>query len=430
MTSHTPTDRPAPSEPDGNRNMTRRHLLATGAGTTMGSWLARAEGQQRDGSSNATTSEIYEALGITPIINAAGTITTLGGSLMPTEVTAAWLAASQSFVPLLELQDRVGKRIAELLHVEAALVTTGAAGAIQLGPAAALTVHHPQRVAQLPNPPGGPYEIIRPTSHRECYDHQVTACGAKIVEVDSLATLEAAINERTVMMLAYNVHEPDGPIQHAQWLATARKHGIATLLDAAADVPPMDRLWKYNHMGYDMVAFSGGKALRGPQDTGLLLGRPELINAAKRNTSPYCNNIGRGLKVSKEDMVALYAAVHRFVNLDHGAELQEWQRRIQVISETLASIPTVKTRTVTPPIANHVPHLIVDWDRGKVRISPDEVKRALASGQPPILTARVHGTGSDGFLISVFMLQPGEDAIVGSRLAEVLRSATAAESSP
>ncbi|MEO1994453.1 MAG: aminotransferase class I/II-fold pyridoxal phosphate-dependent enzyme, partial [Planctomycetaceae bacterium] len=240
--------------------MTRRHLLATGAGSTMGGWLTAADGSQKSPHAAGETSNIYEALGVTPVINAAGTITTMGGSLMPPEVTAAWLAASQNFVPLLTLQDRVGERIAELLKVEAALVTTGAAGALQIGTAAALTQNHPERVAQLPNLPGGPYEVIRQVAHRECYDHQVTACGTQIVQVDTVASLEAAINERTVMMLAYNVHEPDGVIGHAEWLGIARRHGIVTLLDAAADVPPVDRLWEYNRMGYDLVAFSGGKA--------------------------------------------------------------------------------------------------------------------------------------------------------------------------
>jgi len=427
MTTNAPYGNETPDRATGNRptedsGMTRRHLLAAGAGSTLSGWAA-ADGGQTENAAGTRLENVYQSLGVTPVINAAGTITTMGGSLMPPEVTDAWLAASRQFVPLLELQDRVGERIAELLKVEAALVTTGAAGAIQVGTAAAMTWKHAERVSQLPRVPGPPLEIIRQVAHRECYDHQALACGARIVSVKTRADLNRAINERTTMMLGYNVHEPDGEIRHAEWLEVARQHGIVTLLDAAADVPPLERLWEYNHMGYDLVAFSGGKALRGPQDAGLLLGRAALIAAAKRNTAPHCNNIGRGLKVSKEDMVAMYAAVKRYVHLDHVAEQAEWLRRIQVISQAVAEIPTVRTNTVTPPIANHVPHLIVDWDRQRIPLTPAELKQRLASGKPPILTARVHGTGSAGFLLSVFMLQPGEEQVVGSRLAALLRAA-------
>jgi len=423
MATNTPHDRDTHDRDTKESGMTRRNLLAAGAGSTLGGWVAAADAGQSATGGDTRVANIYESLGVKPVINAAGTITTMGGSLMPPQVTDAWMAASRHFVPLLQLQDRVGERIADLLKVEAALVTTGAAGAIQVGTAAALTWKHAERVSQLPLLPGKPLEVIRQVAHRECYDHQAMACGAKIVPVQTRDDLDQAINDRTAMMLAYNVHEPAGAIHHAEWLAVARQHGIVTLLDAAADVPPVDRLWEYNHMGYDMVAFSGGKALRGPQNAGLLLGREALIAAAKQNTAPHCNNIGRGLKVSKEDMVAMYAAVKRFVDLDHAAELAEWRRRIQVISQAVGDIPTVRTHTVTPPVANHVPHLIVDWDRQRIQLSPTEMKTRLADGDPPILTARVHGTGSEGFLISVFMLQPEEEHIVGTRMADLLKAA-------
>lgn len=365
--------------------------------------------------------DVYRTLGVKPIINAAGSITTLGGSIMPPEVLAAWNAASQSFVPLIELQDRVGERIASLLGVEAALVTTGAAGGILLGTAAALTFRDHSLVSRLPMSPAMGIEVIRQKSHRECYDNLVTACGVKLVDVESREDLERAIHSRTAMMYSYNVHEDAGRIKRDEWVAVARKHGIPTLLDAAADVPPVDALWKYNRMGFDLVVFSGGKALRGPQSAGLLLGRKDLIEAAKLNTSPRCGNIGRGLKVSKEEMVAMFAAVERFLRLDHEAEWREWERRIAVIADTIKDIPTVSTKTLIPPIANQVPHLLIQWDEERLRVSRDQLKQRLASGDPPIATARVHGTGDDGFLISVFMLQPGEEKIVAQRIRHLLR---------
>ena len=402
-------------------HVSRRAVLAGGAGGALATLLARDKAM-----ANAATQElpdVYQALGLQRIINAAGTITTLGGSLMPPEVVAAWNAAARSFVSLNELQDRVGEKIAERLGVEAALVTTGAAGGILVGTAAAVTHRDHDLVSRLPLPPEMDLQVIRQTSHRQCYDNQVTTCGVRLVDVETRDDLERAINERTVMMFSYNVAEGESKIPQSEWVEVARRHNIPTLLDAAADTPPLDALWKYNRLGYDMVVFSGGKAIRGPQDAGLLLGRKDLIEAAKLNTAPRCSNIGRCLKVSKEDMVAMWAAVERFVSLDHEAQQRDWLARIATIEQAVASIPTVSTKRITPPIANHVPHLIVLWDEQRVPISPQQVKQQLAAGDPSIATARVHGTGDEGFLISVFMLQQGEDAIVAARLREVLQAA-------
>ncbi len=406
-----------------DNGVTRRMVLKTSAGGALAAMLVRDTSMASE--SEQTTPDVYGALGIRPIINAAGTITTLGGSLMPPEVIEAWNAAAQSFVSLPELQDRVGERIAKLLNVEAALVTTGAAGGIVVGTAAALTYRDQSLVSRLPLPPEKGIEVIRQKSHRECYDNQVKSCGVKLIDVETSDDLRRAINERTRMMFSYNVHEGESKISQREWVEVARKHDVPTLLDAAADTPPLDALWKYNKLGYDMVVFSGGKAIRGPQDAGLLLGRKDLIEAAKLNTAPRCGNIGRGMKVCKEDMVAMWAAVERFANLDHAAEQREWERRIEMIENAVAKIPSVHTKRVVPPIANHVPHVIILWDEKRVKITPAEMKQQLADGDPPIATARVHGTGDDGFLISVFMLKPSEDEIVASRVKAILEKAVA-----
>lgn len=407
---------------EGHGHITRRAVLQTGAGGAVGAaftWDAAMANENQK-----PLPAVYDALGVQPIINAAGTITTLGGSLMPPEVITAWMAASRQFVNLLELQDRVGEKIAKLLRVEAALVTTGAAGGITLGTAAAITHRDASLVSQLPLSPALGFEVIRQKTHRACYDNQVQACGVRLVDVESLEELQRAINDRTVMLFSYNVHEPDGKIPHAEWIAAGRQYKVPTLLDAAADAPPLDALWHYNQLGYDMVVFSGGKAIRGPQDAGLLLGRQDLIEAAKRNTSPHCGNIGRGLKVSKEDMVAMWAAVQRFVNLDHDAERAELERRIAVIEQKLANVPTVHTKRITPPVANRFPHLLIFWDEQRLKLTRDQMKQQLVAGNPSIVTARVHGTGEEGFLISVFTLQPGEAEIVAARLLEILAQAS------
>jgi len=408
---------------DGKEVVSRRAVLKTGAGGALATVLTR-DAASMEPTPQTEALRVYAALGIQPIINAAGTITTLGGSLMPPEVLAAWQDASQNFVSLLELQDKVGERIAGLLGVEAALVTTGAAGGIVVGTAAAVTLHDSSLVNRLPLPPEMGLEVIRQKAHRACYDNQVESCGVRLVDVETRAELEAAINRRTVMMFSYNVHEADGKIPQADWVEVARQNEIPTLLDAAADTPPLDALRKYNRLGFDMVVFSGGKALRGPQDAGLLLGRKDLIGSAKRNTAPYCGNIGRGMKVSKEDMVAMWAAVKRFVNLDHEAERRQWEQRIETIATSLNDIPTIRTEQIVPPIANQIPHLLIFWDQQRVKISYAEMKQQLVQGKPSIATARVHGTGQDGFLISVFMLKSGEDTIVAARLREILKTAS------
>lgn len=411
----------------GQSKMNRRAVLAAGTGTAFAGMAASNApspgAEPAPGEEPVQTPNVYELLSVKPLINAAGTFTALGGSLMPPEVIAAWTAAAKHFVSLTELQDRVGERIARLLGVEAALVTTGAAGAMLVATAAAVTSRDRSLIGQLPVPAELGFEVVRQKAHRECYDRQVAACGVKLVDVETLEDLERAVNPRTAMLLAYNVREADGRIGHREWVAAARRLGIPTLLDAAADTPPRERLWQYNALGFDLVAFSGGKALRGPQNAGLLLGRKDLLEIAKLNTAPHCGTIGRGLKVSKEDLVAMWAAVERFMRLDWAAEEREWKRRIEAIASAVGRIPTVKAESITPPIANHVPHLLLHWDETHLKITTEQVKAKLAEGDPPIATGRVHGTGTTGFLISVFMLQAGEEQIVADRLREILEQA-------
>jgi L-seryl-tRNA(Ser) seleniumtransferase len=265
--------------------------------------------------------------------------------------------------------------------------------------------------------------VILQKAHHSCYDNQLTNVGVKLIEVQTPADVRRAVNERTALMFFMNVAEADGKIPRQEWVALARRSKVPTLLDAAADVPPVERLSEYNRMGFDLVAFSGGKALRGPNDTGLLLGRKDLIEAARLNTNPHCGTIGRMMKVSKEDMVALLAAVERYLRIDHQAEQREWERRIGVIEKTLQDIPTLQCERLVPPIANHVPHLQLTWDERRVKITREQLTRELAAGDPPILIGRVSGTGDKGVLISVFVLQEDEERIVADRLRAILQTA-------
>jgi L-seryl-tRNA(Ser) seleniumtransferase len=402
--------------------VTRRGVLKTGAGLALGSVLGSPD--MLPAASEAGSKSVYEAIGVKHVINATGTVTTLGGSLMPPEVIAAWANAAKYFVDLFDLQDKVGEQIAKLVDVEGAMVTTGAAGALLLGTAAVVTRGDRKLLQRLPDTTGMKNEVILQKSHHTCYDNQITDVGVKLIEVETPADLKRAVNERTALMFFMNLADSDGLIQRADWVGLARHHKVPTLLDAAADVPPVERLSEYNKMGFDLVAFSGGKALRGPNDTGLLLGRKDLIEAAKRNTNPHCGTIGRMMKVSKEDMIALLAAVERFLRIDHQAEWREWERRLGVIEEALKGVPTLRCERVVPPIANHVPHLLLSWDESRVRLTREDLTKALAEGEPPIHLGRVRGTGEHGILISVFMLQDGEERVVAERLRAILKKAS------
>lgn len=402
--------------------ISRRRLLEAAGGVGLGGLLAdtapAAQGPVR--------ASVYDALGVKHVINATGTVTNLGGSVMPPEVVAAWANAARHFVNLLDLQDKVGERIAKLVGVEAALVTTGAAGALLLGTAAVVTRGERKLIRRLPDTKGMKNEVILQKAHHTCYDNQLLDVGVRLIDVETAAEVRQAVNERTALMFFMNIAEPNGRIDKREWIELARRHKVPTLLDAAADVPPLDRLSGYNRMGFDLVAFSGGKAMRGPNDTGLLLGRKDLIEAAKLNTNPHCSTIGRMMKVSKEDMIALLAAVERFVKLDHKAQWREWEQRIGVIEKTLQDIPTLQCERVVPPIANHVPHLQLTWDEKRLKVTRSRLTRELVETDPPIQIGRVSGTGDRGVLISVLTLQAGEERMVADRLRSILRKSAGA----
>jgi L-seryl-tRNA(Ser) seleniumtransferase len=266
--------------------------------------------------------------------------------------------------------------------------------------------------------------VVLQKAHHSCYDNQLADVGVRLIEVETPADVGRAVTARTALLYFLNVAEPNGRIGRREWVELARRHKVPTLMDAAADVPPVGRLSEYTGMGFDLVAVSGGKAIRGPNDTGLLLGRKDLVGAAKLNANPHCGTIGRMMKVGKEDMVALLAAVERFARLDHGAEWKEFERRLGVIEAALKGVPTLACERVVPPIANHVPHLQITWDEKRVRITREQLTRELAGGHPPIRIGRVAGTGDKGVLISVLTLREGEEKVVARRLGEILGKAS------
>src|SRR5437899_1111706 len=302
--------------------------------------------------------DYYQKLGVTPFINAAGTYTVLSASTMPDEVQAAIALAARQPVNLNELLDASGEYLAKRLRCEAALVTTGAAAALVVGTAACVTRGNDSAILNIPTDISAlKNEVIVQKTHRYGYDHALRNCGIRFVEVETLEQYEQAFNDLTVMTHFFNAGE--GQISREDWVRVAHQHGIPCFNDAAADVPPISNLWNYTQMGFDLVTFSGGKGLRGPQCTGLLLGRKDLIDAAKKNNSPNSNTIGRGMKVAKEEIVGLVAAVDWFLKQDDAAIEAQCRQRADRIAKHLTAIPTVQTQIFIPEVANHVPHLLI-----------------------------------------------------------------------
>lgn len=369
----------------------------------------------------SVTRDYFAELGVKPVINCAGVYTMFTGCLMQPEVLEAIEATSRQFVRLDELHDRVGERIAALVGSEAAMVSSGCFGAMTCGTAACLTGTDPDKIVQIPDLTGMKSEVITQKSHRFLYDHAVRACGVKLVEIETVEELEAAISEKTAMMWFLNKRDPDGLIQHEQWVELGKKHGIPTMNDCAADVPPVENLTKYNEMGYDLVAFSGGKGIRGPQSAGLLFGRKDLIQAARLNTYPNSDSLGRGLKVNKEEIVGMWVALENYLKRDHAADWKLWESRLAAISEKVLVIPGVRTETFLPQIANEVPHLRIQWDQEQIRVSPDALKQQLRDGDPSIEVVPDEYVPA-AVEIASWMLQEGEAEIVGGRIAQLLQA--------
>jgi L-seryl-tRNA(Ser) seleniumtransferase len=391
----------------------RRRFLETLGGLPLA-------GSVLTGCSRTGERDYFAELEVRTFLNAAGTFTSLTGSLMPPEVIDALNYAARSFVVLNDLHDAVGERIASLLGCEAAMVTAGAASALTLGTAGCLTGTDAERISRLPDTEGMRSEVIIQKSHRFGYDHAVRNCGVKLIEVETSEELEASVSEQTAMMLFLNSADPKGAIQREEFVALGKKHAIPTFNDAAADVPPPERLLEYTAMGFDLVTFSGGKGIRGPQSTGLLLGRKDLIHAARLNAPPNADVIGRGMKVNKEEILALMVAVERFLALDPEEERRELDRRAQEIIDAVASIPSIETEIKVPEIANHVPHVHIRWDESKVDTTVPEVVERLRAGDPSI---EVTPGSREILVVNPFMLQPGESAIVARRIRECLLAA-------
>ena len=365
----------------------------------------------------ATHGEIYRQLGIRPLINAAGTYTVLTGSVMPDRVREAMDQASRSFVPLIDLQRVVGARLAKLLEVEGAMVTSGATGSIELATAACVTMGDPEKIRRVPDTRGMKNEVIIPKAHRNGFDHGARNVGVRMIDVDTIEQTKAAINSNTAMLYWTHIFEPKGKITRKEFLAAGKAAGVPVFNDAAAELPPAENLKGIAKEGFDLVAFSGGKGLRGPQASGLLIGRKDLIEAAHLNNNPHGDTIGRGMKVGKEEIMGLLTAVEVYLSRDHEADQRLWRQFMESIAKDVKGIAGVKTEIYVPgPGAHPLPYLRVQWDRTKIPLTYEECGRKLREGEPRIEV----NVARDELSLASYNLFPGEERIVGWRLREIL----------
>ena len=409
----------------------RRGFLGTAAAAVAAVVAPRrlSAAAKASGTANVTgfgqTGNPYDELGVTTVINCEGTMTMLGGSLPHPELEAVMAMAARHFVSMPELEAAAGQRIAEMLKLPdgySAMVTAGAAAAIESGLAGILTGDNETLIRQLPDLAGMKSEVIIQKSHRNPFDHQLRSTGVKLIEIETRDQLRQAISDRTAMMHFSNFANAAGQIKVDEWVKLGKRYNLPCMNDAAADTPPTSHLWDYANMGYDLITFSGGKAIRGPQCAGLLIGRKDLVSYALLNNCPYEDTIGRSQKVGKEEILGMVKALELFLREDHDALAQEWQVRLERISRELTKIPGVSTSYFVPDIANHVPHMHITWD-SRVPLEPKDVSKMLRSSKPSIVMGG--GEGQPGLVMCSFMLKPGEDRMVADQLSRILREHSA-----
>jgi L-seryl-tRNA(Ser) seleniumtransferase len=405
--------------------MKRRAILKGLSLLPFGSGIAAALSptQPLQAAGNGKKRSLLNELGVRTFINAAGTYTFMTGSLMREEVLEAIQNAAHEFCLLDELQDKVGEKIAAITHAEAAVVTAGCFSAMTLGVAGVLTGMDQRKVEQLPHLEGTGMksEIIIQKGHTIGYSHALTNTGCKIVYVESIDDVEKAISDKTALLWFLNVQADAGAISHEQWVALGKKHGIPTMIDIAADVPPVSNLWKFNDMGFDLVCVSGGKAMRGPQSAGILMGKKDLIAAARLSMPPRGSTIGRGMKVNKEEILGMYVALNAFVNTDQELQWKEWEKRIATMENAVKGMKGVRTEIKVPPLGNVTPTLHITWDKASVKFTTKDLQENLRKGDSSI---EVVGNGDEHISITSWVMKPGDDKIVARRLKEEFSKAS------
>jgi len=383
-------------------------------------------------------SNVYSRLGVKTIINCRGTWTYLSGSLQFPEAREAQAEAGRYFVNMVELQHAVGRRLAELTGAESGIITSGAAGAMAAATAACMAGSDPQRIWQLPDTTGLKHEVIM-VGGRSAFDSAIRVAGAKLVLVEKSEDISNALTANTAMIYTTDLKE-----KLERQAAIAKQHNVPLLLDDAAGIPPIDNIKLYAKMKLDLYTFSGGKGLRGPQCSGVLLGRKDLIEAALRNSCPYEGAICRPMKVGKEEVIGCLTAIETWLNTDSKKLYDEWTARVDRIAKLVETVPGVQTGIYVPDDGNRYPTLRVSWDQQSWGFGITDCVQKLREGDPvievlgvdnPSLVSAVHEGKEEPKpnakelkeqnhieLVSM-TIQPGEEMIVGDRLRSILSSA-------
>ena len=399
-----------------------------------------------------STGDVYAELGVTPLININGTVTVIGGSVMRPEVMELTRRGNEHFVLIDELEIAAGKFIAKLCKSPAGytgLVTAGAAAGLVVGYSGMMTEDLEPRMRAIPDVSDFPRnEVIIQKSHRYPFDHQIRQTGAKLVEVETREDMIAAINPKTVAIHFTNILSDKGKVSGPETIAIAKEHNLYTFNDAAADVPPVERLWEYPALGFDMVAFSGGKDIRGPQAAGILIGKEDLMHYALLNMSPQEDRIGRCCKVGKETIFGMLKALEIFVNQDYEATLRTYDERAQVITHALKEfgVTALPREFNRQALGNVTPRYSWRIDRSKLNITGHDVMQKLADTRPlgigsmgagasgmrgrnpdapagDSYTSHRHSSDPDSFGFAVWQLKDGEEKLIADRLVEIFSEA-------
>ncbi len=385
-----------------------------------------------------TQENVYTRLGVKTVINCRGTWTYLSGSLQFPEVRAAQTEASHHFVNMVELQNAAGRKLAELTGAESGMITSGAAGSMAASAAACMAGTDPAKIWQLPDTTGMRHEVIM-AGGRSAFDSAIRLTGANLILVESPEEIANAINDKTAMIYTTDLGD-----KLAMQLAIAKAHSIPMLLDDAAGIPPADNLKLYAQMKIDLYTFSGGKGLQGPQCSGVLLGRKDLIEAAMRNSAPWEGAVCRAMKVGKEEAIGALTAVETWLKIDPRKLYGEWNARVDRIAKLVETVPGVTTSVYIPDDGNRYPTLKVSWDQdawgytiqdcvNHLRAS-DPVIEVLGADNPSLVPAVREGIQKakptrkerqrvNHIELVSMTIQPGEEMIVGQRLRELLSAA-------
>jgi L-seryl-tRNA(Ser) seleniumtransferase len=412
-------------------NITRRELIRRGG--VLGSLLALPPALRPDAQAPPTTSagaagalragaDVYQSIGVRPLINARGTFTIISGSTMLAEVRAAMDAAAQKYVHLDELTEAVGARLAALTGAEWGLVSNGCSAGLTLATAACVAGGNPDLHVRLPNLSGFPKdEAIIPTHSRNVYDAALRSMGVRVVEVSTVAEFEASLGPRVAMIyILAGPNADNSPLNVKAIAPIAKAKGVPILVDAAAEILTIPNVHLQN--GATLVAYSGGKCMRGPQTAGLLLGRKDLVRAAWVHSAPH-HGVTRSLKVGKEDAIGMLMAVEMWVKRDHDAEWKRWNGWLDHINQRVSTISGVTTSVSQPNgLSNRTPSLRIVWDRQKLGITGEAVSRLLFETEPRITLDAARGgqPGQTGVSVTPYMMAPGDERTIADRLVAVL----------